>query len=318
VIDCGRKSSGQVLLTVLQRYVSVIEALVLSHNDEDHIGAAPAVIARYPRAIKQIYRIQDRPLESDKIARLLRQELRNNNLLTAPRSFCIEDQPRELFTDRQTGISFYSVSPTHWDTQEAQLADDPNGASAVIIMNCPGGRIVFAGDSTVEQWRGIERRRKAPVDCEILAVSHHGGKIWSGDKSPDADLEWLYTKAIQCQHAIISVGTSNRFNNVSHPNEKVVSALKNNGANILCTEITRKCHHAPENLRPGVRSGCQPGLSELRLSPGPKKQPVRNVACAGTVVAHVEDQGLTIRQLGEHQSGVDGLCKSGAAPLCRL
>lgn len=316
IIDCGPRSSSHVLLQLLNRYVSIIEALVLSHNDDDHVGAAPTIISRYPKAIRRIYRVQDRDVKTDKIAKLLSQELRAGNLLQPPFDLCCEESARELFFDPLTGIQLVSVAPTHWETQEAQLVGNTNLASAIVVLKCAERRIVFAGDSHVSQWRTVSRNHGGPLNCDVLAVSHHGGKCWSNNANESAELAWLYSDGVRCKHAVISVGTSNNFNNKRHPNQNVAAAIRTSGAAILCTQITSQCCSDLESLRPGVRLP----VSMSRSSSKPDKTSSgrsANVACAGTVIAEVSPNEVRIRQLADHQLGVDNLCKMGANVLCR-
>ena len=48
VIDCGEKSDGKKMVARLQEYgVETVDALILTHYDQDHIGGAPKVIGNF-------------------------------------------------------------------------------------------------------------------------------------------------------------------------------------------------------------------------------------------------------------------------------
>ena len=60
MVDCAR--SSLVPLRLLRRCgVKTIEALVLTHNDADHVGGAAGVLDSYRGCVKKVYWLQDRP-----------------------------------------------------------------------------------------------------------------------------------------------------------------------------------------------------------------------------------------------------------------
>jgi beta-lactamase superfamily II metal-dependent hydrolase len=81
VIDCG--PAAHVPLRLLHRYVDQIVALVVSHNDSDHHGGAAGIVAAYPRAIDQVYFLQDRPVEQIGLYAVVQDAL-NRGLMVNP------------------------------------------------------------------------------------------------------------------------------------------------------------------------------------------------------------------------------------------
>ena len=131
------------------------------------------------------------------------------------------------------------------------------------------------------------------------------------DDKPE-DLEWLYQQAVNCDVAILSVGT---VKTPHHPREEVVAQLRRIGATVLCTEITKKCHYDPQILKPGV---LKPQTILGRAMNAPTQQ---GVACAGTVKVEISDNGCRVERSPEHQSAVDQIALEslhGKCPLCRL
>jgi Metallo-beta-lactamase superfamily len=192
-----------------------------------------------------------------------------------------------------------------WARIEQQRRDN-----VIDIQQLVNSRIVFAGDSTARQWRRIRQLRTKHIDCDILAVAHHGGRAWTTAE----DLQWLYKDGIKPRCAIVSLATSNTH---GHPREDVIRALTSSGATVVCTQITKKCCDDLETLRPGVLTPTLPGFSKQTTDLTGSNNS-RNVACGGTMVAEWSNSQLAIRRLPEHQSAVNRLVgTAGCHPLCR-
>ena len=312
IVDCGPVLANRTLLALLQRHVTFIEALVLSHNDRDHVGGVFKLLSRYPRAIGEVFRVQDRSVFEDRLVRLFKVELASGNLLKEPRTFVIDNDPKLLWSDKLSGLELVCVSPTHWGATQAQLASNPNAASAVVVLKCGTRKIVFSGDSTINQWRTIHQM-SGTLQCDVLAVSHHAGQNWDNGANISSELAWLYGSGLRCDAAVVSVGT---INTRKHPRAEVINALRSNGSTVACTQITTGCCPSLEPLRPGVRTPSVYSLSSQKRDVT-KSLRSRNVACAGTMVAEVSPHSITIQQLNAHQAGVNQLSTSGSHPLCR-
>jgi hypothetical protein len=183
---------------------------------------------------------------------------------------------------------------------------------------------VYPGDSSIDDWQNIRKKIGGPILADILSVPHHGGSVYRPKQKGQSteeyqrkekeNLEWLYSEGVQCKYAVVSVGT---INSHGHPKPSTISALKSNRAQVICTQITQACHQHLEELRPGVRRASFPSQSKgsQDLTSGSRS---RNVACAGTVVAEIGQNFVTIRGFYEHQTGVDSkLVSNSEKPLCR-
>jgi hypothetical protein len=122
---------------------------------------------------------------------------------------------------------------------------------------------------------------------------------------------WLYDVVVQASVGVISVGTVNPHD---HPHPAAIEAIVRSGATVMCTQITNKCCDDLGALRPGVLVP-----SEFSLSSTPAKlthggRP-KNIACAGSVIAEISDQGVAVPALNAHRVAVraNALIKA----LCR-
>jgi competence protein ComEC len=310
VIDCGSKS-GVLLQLMRKLQVEEIVRLVVSHNHDDHIGGAMDVLTSYRGRIEKICFLQDGLLyQTDFWARI--QQQRRDNVIDIQQLVRLEcdDTPRALYQENTPKRSLKILSPRFGDNLQAVQENDQNATSGVLMLAVENSRIVFAGDSTARQWRRIRQLRTKHIDCDILAVAHHGGRA----RTTAEDLQWLYKDGIKPRCAVVSLATSNTH---GHPREDVIRALTSSGATVVCTQITKKCCDDLETLRPGVLTPTLPGFSKQTTDLTGSNNS-RNVACGGTMVAEWSNSQLAIRRLPEHQSAVNRLVgTAGCHPLCR-
>lgn len=310
VIDCGKKS--RILLQLLTKFhVREITRLILSHNHEDHVGGALGVMTAYEGRIEKLCFLDDGKLRSTEFYPKVQQAIRDGRLTCdhLMRLEC-EEKPRWVYKEQTGRLSLKVFSPRFGQNLDAIGKSDPNATSGVLVLTVEGKRVVFAGDSTVEQWRQIRQARGKALVCDILSVPHHAGIVWKDTE----DLDWLYTEGVRPRYAVVSVATSNTD---KHPRPEVIGMIVSQGATVVCTQITRRCCDALEPLRPGVLVPQLPGCA--RATPDyTGAGHSRNVACGGTMVAEFANSQLTLHRVADHQSAVDRLAASADGhPLCR-
>jgi competence protein ComEC len=317
IIDTGRRASD--LLQLLHRFqVAEILCLALSHLDADHAAGAPALLTEFRGRIDMVCYPNDHRIIETAFWRRLQGELRGKHL-RPDRLVRLECGPNPKTIWRSSGLKaeLKLFSPTFGENQLAIHREDANATSGVLILKVGDRRVVFPGDSRLDQWREIVKRRGAYLPCDIIAVPHHAGIIWPGhwDRARiRTELKWMYREAVRPEHAVVSVGTSNRDN---HPRPDVVETLRDLGVKILCTQITHQCSRQLESLRPGVLPLILPGRSRAK-STSTTSGNSRDLACAGTVAADISPTVVSIRRLARHQKVVDALqAPAGPSPLCR-
>ena len=302
VIDCGQNSG--ILLQLLERYrIDSIALLVISHSHRDHIGGAMAVLTQYEGRIERIGCVHDDMLLQSQFYAKIVKQIKDGTLTHSQlvRIEC-EESPRYLYGGPGSSPMLRVFSPNYAGNLQAIAEGEPNATSGVLVLDSNGRRVVFAGDSTIRQWRRIREARGRPLDCDILSVPHHGGIIWDDP----SELAWLYEEGIKPRHSIVSVSTSNTD---KHPRKEVIEALRRSGSTVACTQITERCCDSLESLRPGVLSPILPGRSTKKTN-RTKSGNSRNLACAGTVLAEFRDGNLEVHRIAEHTSAVDRLAAS--------
>jgi beta-lactamase superfamily II metal-dependent hydrolase len=323
IIDCGA-AQAETVLAVLRRFqIDTICRLVVTHSHDDHSRGAAAVLTAYQGRVEQVWMLDDVRRSSSVFWLRVREELRATRLDRQQiRLLVREDRPKEVYRDGEVLLSL--IAPDSVTNFQAVDDRDPNLTSAVLILKKGKRQILFAGDSTIAEWRDIMARRSRPLRCDLLAVPHHAGGVWrrqqSGEPQADfdarvrADLDWLYTAAIRAGHAVVSVGSSNQHR---HPRPEVMAAMRRAGIVPICTQMTRQCAADLEAQRARSLPLVLPSRSVLRREvTGANRS--RNVACAATVLVELSDQGVVIQRFADHQAMIDRLVTQHAGtPLCR-
>jgi competence protein ComEC len=312
VIDCSGRTDTT-LVQALNRYrVERIVRLLVSHNDDDHVGGATSILSQYEGQIDQIWFLRDESLLNTAFWRRIEQQLRDG-VLSADQLHRLErdERPKILYSEPLYELTLVLYSPRFLENLIAEQRTDSNATSAILALKVGAQRVVFAGDSVVAQWRRLREDRGRSLACDVLAVPHHGGSIAAGNAYDD---EWLYQEGVRPRYAVISVGSNNAH---GHPRQEVIRTLRDVDATVLCTQITPQCHGNLDTLRPGVIQPHVVGRSSPR-STDHRSGRSGNVGCAGTVVALVSPESVRIDRLESHQRAVDNLVSmADGCPMCR-
>jgi competence protein ComEC len=316
VIDCGLRNDKLVLQFLQRSGVEYLERLIVSHSHDDHNGGAVSIMGAYQDRVGKYCFVQDHLfLRSAFWTRL--KDLYANDRITRDQMVRleVEEKPQVVWKDESKSIRLQTFSPSAVENLMAQDGEKPNATSAVLFLQSGANRVIFAADSEVPQWKEIHRASGKKLECDVLAVPHHAGKMHSSRR----DLKWLYEDVLSATTAVVSAGTSNTH---GHPRSDVIEAMTASGMHVLCTQITRRCNgnvRDLEHLRPGVlrpqthlgRSSAAKDLTDSGHS--------KNVACAGTVRVEITATDVIVERLADHQRAVDRLPRNATAcPLCRV
>lgn len=218
---------GRKLLVPLlkQRGVDRIDLLVVSHQDQDHMGGLQAVVEQIP--VRKM--LMNGTWKGNETSRKLFETAmtKGADVVTAP-------EGGRFMLDRFTEL--YAINAGK--EPSLRLAEEQNSESVVLHMRMYESRFLFTGDmradneeSILAHLQGEEQTSigadgagvKPPVD--VLKVAHHGSKTSTTD-------EWLtYWKP---KASIISVGPKNVY---GHPNPGVLERLRLSGTEIRRTDL---------------------------------------------------------------------------------
>lgn len=202
LVDVGPAGCYDVL-RYLRHEGLYVDALILSHLDEDHAGALGALLA----SEIEIGRIVMPSGVSESDASLAVREALE---LANERGVSIETASAGAKIV-SGGFAFDVLSP-----QDGMEGD--NERSLVLYTQSVGARILTTGDLPAKS------EMESPPDCDILKVSHHGSKYATSDE---------FLRQTTPKIALISVGANNRY---GHPTARVLEALDAVGASVYRTD----------------------------------------------------------------------------------
>jgi competence protein ComEC len=240
VIDAGSSGRGGQTVLALLRYfnITTIAQLIITHNHADHAGGAEQLLTAYAGRIEQVWFLCDRSLSNSRFWQHLEREINSGRIaINRCRRLERDQHPRIIY--EQPGLSLDVLAPDFVQNLQAQ---NPNATCAILLLSIqadepPYRYVIFAGDSTIAEWRSIiDNYHPRPFFCDILTVPHHAGCVWATDAA--AELNWFYTAAVRAKYGIVSVGTDNSYH---HPHPEVFAALVQANITPICTQMTTRC-----------------------------------------------------------------------------
>jgi competence protein ComEC len=200
-LDCGQQI---VIPYLILEKIRKVDALVVSHGDNDHAGGAMAILTELP--VKKFY---TSALEH------FSQKLKNKSQLRSQQA-----SPSECHSGihwEWDGVKFEFLHPL------LQSEFKSNDGSCVLKVSSEYGSVLFPGDieKTAEHWLG--EYQKSRLASTVLIVPHHGSKT----SSTQAFIENVHPEV-----AIMSYGYRNRYR---HPHADVVDRYQQAGTKILNT-----------------------------------------------------------------------------------
>ncbi len=213
LLDGGSTSQKNVgtyviLPYIKQQGISCLEAVVLTHTDQDHINGVTEVLEEGKKGwltVKNLmYPYWMEGKEQGKQLKKLAEEagascrkIRAGDRLTIGKAEAVVLYPKE----------------------QEKIAE-PNAGSLVLFWKWEGVRAMFTGDLPEEKERELLQNLPA---CEILQVGHHGS-------ATSTCREFL--EQVQPSLAVISCAMKNRY---GHPSPDTVDRLKKTGCEIRYT-----------------------------------------------------------------------------------
>ena len=201
-----------------KRGVHRLEAVIMSHGDQDHIGGLQAVLREIP--VDSIV-FNGSLTDSAAFRQIMTTALQKNIPV-----YRAGADLTEWKLGKDTEIRFVSpiAPPSGASGNALPLVKEQNHASLVFVLHMNGCRVLFTGDTdeAAEQkiLLHIEERTDGgglpllnePID--VMKVAHHGSKT-------STSVRWM--DAWQPRVAIISAGVNNRY---GHPHPDVVARLE--------------------------------------------------------------------------------------------
>ena len=196
-------SGSRVILPFLRASgIARLDAMVVTHDDNDHAGGAASVLAGLP------------------VASLYSSVPQTHAAWMAAAGYrlpCAAGQGWDW-----DGVRFELLHPT----ADSYAIDGlkSNDRSCVLRIATPQGAVLLTGDIEARSERELLTRAPAALRAEVLVAPHHSSRTSS---TPE------FIAAVQPRWAVLPVGYRNRF---GHPQEEVVERYRASGAQMLRTD----------------------------------------------------------------------------------
>lgn len=211
LIDGGRnKQIVSELGKILPFGDRILDVVIATHPDADHIGGLPEVVSRYDvgllleSGVESENKIDDE-LDRRAVDKGVRKLLARRGMRV---SFGDGVVLRILFPDRDV---------TRWET---------NDASIVARLDYGESSFLFTGDSPIKIENTLinySEESKELLDVDVLKVGHHGSRT---------STSLSYAQTVSPEYAVISAGKGNRY---GHPHKEVLEILSKVGTKVVST-----------------------------------------------------------------------------------
>jgi competence protein ComEC len=213
LVDAGpsygdASAAGRILRALAERKIARLDAIILTHDDNDHIGGAAEIIMAMP-----VERVFVHPRSDVTIPTEL-------ELALSARGVPLSTLTAGQILRVDSAAAFTVFSP---DSLLTTCAATENQQSLVLRFDCHGSSMLLTGDadSLVEErlaaWGSL-------LDVDLLKVSHHGSRTattanFLSQSSPEL--------------AVVSVGRRSRY---GHPDSTVIARLAKHNVRVYRTD----------------------------------------------------------------------------------
>lgn len=216
-------ASAAILPLMRQKGISYLDALVVSHSDNDHAGGTDEILRSVP--VQDMYTGQPLRGVSGDIS-------------------CHQDETLRLSKDMS--LTFISL--------DENIRNNDNNHSCIVRIDWMGFRIMVPGDADKLAERALVEHSAVTLEVsasdvlrsDILIAGHHGSRSSTG---------WIWLNTVAPDMVLFSAGYRNRF---GHPHREVIDRLDAAGIPWINTATAGLVTLTPDGTFDTARSGWLP------------------------------------------------------------
>ena len=298
IVDGGRRDT--LLRFLLERKITRIDKVIVSHADADHFGGILLLLSDKTFEVAEVF---------------VNPDSRDTGLWNAFLAVMIDSKRRGTrfhleITDINPGqiqlgeTSLEIVSPTQelaYKTSTGHTSDgrslSANSMSVVVRVSSSGSpRILLTGDLDQIGFDSI-MASEGDLSAEVLVYPHHGGRSGSSDLHGFAE---KITQAVDPNLVIFSIGRGLHRT----PRPEVVAAVVSASqmVHIACTQLSEHCASELPEDNPGYLTAISEGVR-------------RKSCCAGTISISLEGDGAHQPRPADH---IEFVRRFAPTALCQL
>lgn len=209
LIDCSVPEYGDDIVEYLNSVgVTELEYFIITHPDEDHMGAAAYVIENID--VKNV--VMNGQTKNTKFF---------EKTLDAMEEKGIEGiivEPNDVLT--VGALQMRILGPQRLDFSDAEW----NNASIIIHATYGNRAFLFTGDAEEEGEEDLLDAYRGSINCDVFSAGHHGSRT---SNSP------ALLEAATPEYVVISCGEGNSY---GHPHQEALDAFADVGATVFRTD----------------------------------------------------------------------------------
>lgn len=201
-IDVYQTGTYRIKPFLLAKGISSIDAVLVSHWDQDHISGVKELLEESPKEIAIETLILPKGAEPTDAS--LKELVELAQLAGT----------QVQYVEKGACTTIGQVSFTCLWPKTGLDATDANGYSAVYQMEYQGFQMLLTGDLPMEYEEQLWKENAGLLECQVLKVAHHGSKN-------STSMELL--QKVQPRVALISCGADNSY---GHPHKELLQRLE--------------------------------------------------------------------------------------------